>query len=96
MAADYQFRYQLEKQVKTALRLSTDYFDVHELRPLIDACMLDMQGAGVDLEKNKMLVRQAAVFYCKANFGLEPDEKWMRQYEKLRDALGSRTAVTDA
>ena len=95
MAVDAQFRYQLETQVKAALRLSTDYFDADELRPMMDACILDLQGAGVDIESNIVLVRQAVVFYCKANFGLEADEKWQRQYEKLRDALGSRTAVTE-
>ena len=95
MAVDNTFRYQLETQVKAALRLSTDYFDSDELRPMMDACILDLQGAGVDVENNIVLVRQAVVFFCKANFGLEADEKWQRQYEKLRDALGSRTAVTE-
>ena len=95
MAVDSKFRYQLETQVKAALRLSTDVFDDSELRPMMDACILDLQGAGVDVENNIVLVRQAVVFYCKANFGLEADEKWQRQYEKLRDALGSRTAVTE-
>lgn len=95
MAVDNTFRYQLETQVKAALRLSTDYFDADELRPMMDACILDLQGAGVDVENNIVLVRQAVVFFCKANFGLEADEKWQRQYEKLRDALGSRTAVTE-
>jgi hypothetical protein len=95
MAVDSKSRYQLETQVKAALRLSTDVFDDSELRPMMDACILDLQGAGVDVENNIVLVRQAVVFYCKANFGLEADEKWQRQYEKLRDALGSRTAVTE-
>jgi hypothetical protein len=95
MAVDSQFMLQLEAQVKAALRLSTDIFDVSELHPMMDACILDLQGAGVDIENNIVLVRQAVVFYCKANFGLEADDKWQRQYEKLRDALGSRTAVTE-
>ena len=95
MAVDNTFRYQLETQGKAALRLSTDYFDTDELRPMMNACILDLQGAGVDIENNIVLVRQAVVFFCKANFGLEADEKWQRQYEKLRDALGSRTAVTE-
>ena len=94
MAVDNSFRYQLETQVKAALRLSTDAFDADELRPMINACILDLQGAGVDIENNIVLVRQAVVFYAKANFGLESNEKWQLQYEKLRDALGSRTAVT--
>ena len=97
MAAELnaQFYTALYSQVKTALRLSSNVFDLDELQPMIDACILDMQGAGVDIENNIVLVRQAAVFYCKANFGLQADEKWQRLYEDLRDAMGSRTAVTE-
>ncbi len=93
-AFDTRFLEELTSQVKTALRLSTNCFDIDELYPMMDACLLDLQGAGADIENNIVLVRQAVVFYCKANFGLQNDEKWQLRYEQLRDALGSRTAVT--
>lgn len=86
-------------QVKTALRtsLNRDSFDENELIPMIEACLCDMQGAGVDINnsKNEFLVRQAVVFYCKANFGLDADNRWQRQYNQTRNALASRTAEVE-
>ena len=97
MADNKEFRYILENQVKTALRLSTDFFDNNEIHPMINACLIDMKGAGVDIDaEDKFLISQAVVFYCKANFGLEANEKWQQQYEKTRDAMASRvTGVTE-
>lgn len=85
---------ELLTQVKTALRLSPDNFafDEDSIFPMISACLDDLSGAGVNMETNPFLIRQAIVFYCKANFGLAADEKWQKLYEKTRDALGSRTA----
>lgn len=88
---------ELLTQIKTALRLSSENytFDETSIFPMVSACLCDMQGAGVDLNKteNEFLIKQAIVFYCRANFALSNDEKWLKNYEKTRDALGSRTAA---
>lgn len=79
-------------RVKTCLRTTTTAFDNDEISPLIDACMDDLKGAGVDLAKNTYLVEQAVIFYCKGYFGLTSNPEWVKQYEKTRDALASRTS----
>ena len=88
---------ELLTQIKTALRLSSENyaFDETSIFPMASACLCDMQGAGVDLNnaENAYLIKQAIVFYCRANFGLSNDDKWQQNYEKTRDALGSRTAT---
>ena len=91
---------ELLTQIKTALRLSSENyaFDETSIFPMASACLCDMQGAGVDLNnaENAYLIKQAIVFYCRANFGLSNDDKWQKKYEKTRDALGSRTAEVQA
>ena len=88
---------ELLTQIKTALRLSSENyaFDETSIFPMVSACLCDMQGAGVDLNRteNGYLIRQAIIFYCRANFTLSNDDKWQNNYEKTRDALGSRTAT---
>ena len=71
------------KAVKLSLRLTADVFD-SEISMLIDSCTLDLQGAGVST--------QAIVFYCKGNFG-DGDERFIQQYEKLRDAIANRKGI---
>ena len=85
---------ELRPDILTALRLSANSavnFNT-ELKGLFNAAVDDLKGAGADISKNETLVRQAIIFYCKANFGLEINEKWQTMYEKTRDALGSRTS----
>ena len=81
-------------ELRTALRLSGAGFDLGSLQPMFNACLADMRGAGVnvDSDENEPLIRQAIIFYSRANFGLTVDEKWQKRYEDTRDALGSRTA----
>jgi len=81
-------------ELHTALRLTGADFDISSLQPMMNACLVDMRGAGVDTAstKNEPLIRQAIIFYCRANFGLTADEKWQKRYEDIRDALGSRRA----
>ena len=79
----------------TALRITDSAGNsalVTELQALFNACLVDLNGAGVDLSKNEDLLKQSVIFYCKANFGLQADEKWQMMYERTRDALGSRTS----
>ena len=80
------------KAVKLSLRLSTVAFD-DEIAMLIDSCTLDLQGAGVSISStNSALITQAIVFYCKGNFG-DGDERFIQQYEKLRDAIANRKGI---
>ena len=81
-------------ELHTALRLTGADFDISSLQPMMNACLADMRGAGVDTAstQNEPLIRQAIIFYCRANFGLVADDKWQKRYEDIRDALGSRTA----
>lgn len=85
---------EMEEQLRVAVRMSESSFlgFRNELIGLFNACIEDLKGAGADISKNENLVKQAVIFYCKANFGLETDEKWQTLYEKTRDALGSRTS----
>lgn len=80
-------------RVRTCLRVTTTAFDDDEICPLIDACFVDLKGAGVNIKKNSELVEQAVIFYCKAYFGLEANNDWVRLYEQTRDALASRKDV---
>lgn len=82
--------YRLISQVKTCLRVTSTAFDEDEISPLIDACIEDLKGAGVDTEKNKNLVERAIVFYCRGHFGLTPNNEWINIYERLKIALASR------
>lgn len=80
------------KAVKLSLRLSTVAFD-DEIAMLIDSCTLDLQGAGVSISStNSALITQAIVFYCKGNFG-DGDDRFIQQYEKLRDAIANRKGI---
>jgi len=80
---------ELLKQVKAALRLTTDVFDEPELQPIIEACKQDMKKAGVvTIEESDPLVVRAAVLYAKANFGFDPNaEKFQKAYDGLRDSM---------
>ena len=77
-------------KVKTCLRAMTAAFDEDEIIPLIDSCIEDLKGAGVDLNKNENLVECAIKSYCKGYFGLTPNKEWIDIYERLRNALASR------
>ena len=65
------------RTVKTALRITTDAFDL-ELVGLIDAAIADLAIAGVNLAdagiepEEVPIVARAICTYCKLNFG-EPD-----------------------
>lgn len=86
----------LIQEVKKALRITTTMFD-DEISAEIDACLLDMRGAGVDVnDKNSTaLVMQAIKFYCRAYFSVTADSEWARHYEDLRDAMAARGAQTE-
>lgn len=79
---------ELLEKVKLALRLSDDDFD-SELTDLIDACLADLNIAGIDGDKvvdTDPLVIRAVVTFCKMNFG-EPDN-----YDRLKESYDEQKA----
>jgi hypothetical protein len=84
------------KQVKTALRLTTTAFDSDELTPLINACLLDLELAGVkNLDINDDAIKRAIVLYCKANFGnIEDAERFNKNYHEFKKNLASSLMYT--
>lgn len=74
---------------KTNLRIVNVAFDDNEIKPLIDACKLDLQLAGVNIiDETDSLIKRAIILYLKGNFGFSDDsEKYISQYEKVKNAL---------
>lgn len=83
------------EDVKTALRISTNAYDV-ELTGLIAAAQLDLGIAGVTLsEEIDALVKTAIISYCKCHFG-DPDkfERWKACYDEQKAQLSMATGYT--
>ena len=84
-------------EVKTALRIKTDAFDVDELAPLIEACKADLTRVGVlnvatKVTANDPLLTHAVIMYCKAYFGKSTDaERYRLCYEMARDGMALMT-----
>ena len=76
-------------RVKTALRLTTTTFDEAEVKPLIEACKLDLELAGVvAIDEDDPLIDRAIVLYAKAHFGnMEGAERFAEAYESLKIRL---------
>lgn len=92
----------LLEKVKLALRVTTDAFDT-ELTWLIDACIADMQIAGISTEtigteylQNPMVV-MAVTTYCKINFGKIDGAEYDRlkaSYDEQKKQLSMATGYT--
>ncbi len=83
------------EDVKTALRISTNAYDV-ELTGLIAAAQLDLGVAGVSLpDELDALVKTAIISYCKFQFG-DPDkfERWKACYDEQKAQLSMATGYT--
>lgn len=76
------------KSVKSALAVSSDDFD-DDLQGLIDACMRDLNIAGVNpLSFGDPLVERAVIFYCKAYFRNDDKaERYQKAYDSLKKSL---------
>lgn len=80
---------------KLALRVSTDAFDT-EIEDLIDAAILDMGLAGVDLQDTTdYLIKRAVITYCRLNFG-QPDDydRLKASYDEQKAQMGMATGYT--
>lgn len=83
------------EQVKSALRIRTNAFDV-EITMLIQAAQLDMGIAGVTLPSElDAVVKMAIITYVKMNFG-EPDEydRLKASYDEQKAQLSMATGYT--
>jgi hypothetical protein len=78
----------LWEEMKLRLRIRSDAFD-EEIISLIDACKLDLQGAGVErIDEDDALIKAAVSLYLKANFGLSEDqERYREAYDGIKVAL---------
>lgn len=86
-------------KVRTALRISTNDFD-DEISDIIDACLLDLQIAGVtkDDTTNALLIR-AICTYAKVHFGdangVEELDRLKASYDEQKAQLQMATGYTD-
>jgi hypothetical protein len=97
--------------VLSSLRITSPDYD-NEIQELIDQAVSDLISAGVkpgtyfpdwgtsawSSEINDFNIRRAIMLYCKANFGVENDEKdwFMQQYlQKKAEILNQVTQFTD-
>lgn len=81
---------------KLALRITTDDFD-SEINRLLDAAMLDMGIAGVEVpETLDAIVTTAALTYVKLHFG-QPDDfdRLKASYDEQKAQLVTATGYTD-
>jgi hypothetical protein len=87
---------QLIAAAKLAMRIVTDEFD-SEIERLLNAAMMDMGVAGVELPSAvDALVATAAITYTKMHFG-SPDEydRLERSYNEQKAQLSTHTGYTD-
>ena len=81
---------------RLVLRVTTTDFD-NEIRGLIDAAMLDLGVAGVEIpEEENALVIHAILTYVKVNFG-SPEEydRLKASYDEQKAQLSTCTGYTD-
>lgn len=77
-------------KVKTALRVTTDAFDV-EILDLIEAAKADLGIVTQEVDITDPLVFQAIKTYCRLNFGQPDDyEKLERSYWHQKAQIRSR------
>lgn len=86
----------LVASAKLAARITTDAFDT-QISDLLDAAMLDLGVAGVEIpEELDALVRTAAITYFMMRFG-QPDEydRLKKSYDEQKAQLVTCTGYTD-
>ena len=89
-------------KVKTALRITAWEFDDEPIG-LINACLLDLGIAGVDMETigsgylSNPLVVTAVITYCRLHFGTIPDgeyDRLKRSYDEQKAQMSMATGYT--
>ena len=86
----------LVSAAKLAARITTTAFD-SQVSTLLDAAMLDMGVAGVEVpETMDAIVQQAAITYFLMHFG-EPDQydRLKKSYDEQKAQLSTCTGYTD-
>lgn len=77
--------------------MSVDFDD--EILDLIDACLLDLNAAGVNMtDTSNPLVIRAIITYCRANFGDASDGEYDRlkkSYDEQKAQMSMLTGFTD-
>lgn len=87
---------ELLDKAKLALRITTTAFD-QEISDLLDASLLDMGVAGVEVPAEAdALITQAAITYVKMRFG-SPDEypSLKQSYDEQKAQLATCTGYTE-
>ena len=87
---------ELLSKAKLAARITTTAFD-SEITDLLDAALLDMGVAGVEVpESADALVTQATITYFLMNFG-QPDDydRLKRSYDEQKAQLATCTGYTE-
>ncbi|WP_102342284.1 hypothetical protein [Galactobacillus timonensis] len=81
---------------KSWLRISAASQD-DEITQTLEAGALDLQAAGVRVDLNDSLIRQALKLYLKASYGNdERRAEWAAAYEALKGSLSLAAAYTCA
>ena len=76
------------EEVKRNIRAKSSGAD-QEAKGLIEACLKDLEIAGVYVTDTKNpLVKQAVKLYCKGNYGYDENtERFREAYAALKDAM---------
>lgn len=76
------------EETKRNIRAKSSEAD-QEVKGLIEACLKDLEIAGVYVtDAEDPLVKQAVKLYCKGNYGYDDDtERFREAYAALKDAM---------
>lgn len=81
--------------IKTSMRITHNMLD-DDIRRDIDACLADIGRVGVIPVEGDALIIKLCEMYCKGmrDYGGK-GEQWLRNYERLRDALSMTEGYAD-
>lgn len=79
---------------KLALRIATNAFD-SEITDLLNAAMMDLGVAGVEVGDGDALVKTACITYVRVHFGTPDDyDRLKRSYDEQKAQLSMNTGHT--
>lgn len=83
-------------EAKKWLRVSAESQD-DEITQTIEAGALDLTAAGIVVDLDNALIRQALKFYLKSHYGADDRRaEWAEAYEALKGSLSLAAAYTGA